>query len=92
MQLSSTKFLYLSAHPLHKVRLQSRTLEKVMHSVLALLGRGKVSLGEAWQMLSPKSSLITSGVRTYIGATAEHLGIGERRAKRGGSFGALWFL
>jgi hypothetical protein len=47
MQLSSTKLLYLSAHPLHKVRLQSGTLEKVMHSVLALLKRGKVSLGEA---------------------------------------------
>jgi hypothetical protein len=46
MQLSSTKFLYLSAHPLLKVRLQRGSLEKVMHSVIALLGRGKVSLGE----------------------------------------------
>jgi hypothetical protein len=36
-----------------------------MQSLLALLGREKVSLGEAWRVLSPKSSLITSGVRTY---------------------------
>jgi hypothetical protein len=36
-----------------------------MQSVLALLGRGKVSLSVAWQVLSPKSSSITSGVRTY---------------------------
>jgi hypothetical protein len=47
MQLSSIEFIYLSEHPLHKVRLQSRNLEKVMQSVLALLGRRKVSLGEA---------------------------------------------
>jgi hypothetical protein len=39
MQLGSIEFLYLSAHPLHKVRLQSRNLEKVMHSVLALQSR-----------------------------------------------------
>jgi hypothetical protein len=36
-----------------------------MQSVLALLGRRKVSLGEAWRVLSPKSSLIKGGVRTY---------------------------
>jgi hypothetical protein len=48
MQLNSTKFLYLGARPLHKVRLQSRNLEKVMHSVLAMLKRGKVNLSEAW--------------------------------------------
>jgi hypothetical protein len=33
--------------------------------VLALLERGKVSPGEAWRVLSPKSSWIMSGVRTY---------------------------
>jgi hypothetical protein len=57
MKLIPTEFLYLSAHPLHKVRLQSGNLEKVMHSMLALLGKGKVSLNEAWRVLSPKSSI-----------------------------------
>jgi hypothetical protein len=37
-----------------------------MQSVLALLERGKVNLSAAWRVLSPKSSLITSGVRTYL--------------------------
>jgi hypothetical protein len=64
MQLSSIEFLYLSAHPLYKVRLQSGNLEKVMQSVLALLRRRKVSLGEAWRVLSPTSSMI-GGIRTY---------------------------
>jgi hypothetical protein len=36
-----------------------------MQSVLAFLKGGRVSLGAAWRVLSPKSSLITSGVRTY---------------------------
>jgi hypothetical protein len=36
-----------------------------MQSVLALLKGGRVSLSVAWRVLSPKSSLITSGVRTY---------------------------
>jgi hypothetical protein len=39
-----------------------------MQSVLALLGRGKVSLDAASRVLSPKSSLITSGVITYTQA------------------------
>jgi hypothetical protein len=33
--------------------------------VLALLKGRRVSLNTAWRALSPKSSLITSGVRTY---------------------------
>jgi hypothetical protein len=37
-----------------------------MHSMLALLKGWRVSLDEAWQVLSPKSSLIKSGVRTYM--------------------------
>jgi hypothetical protein len=37
-----------------------------MQSVLALLKREKVSLDEAWWVLSPKSSLIKGIVRTYI--------------------------
>jgi hypothetical protein len=36
-----------------------------MQSVLASLGRGKVSLSEAWRVVSPKSSLIMIDVRTY---------------------------
>jgi hypothetical protein len=35
MHLGSIEFLYLSVQPLHKIRLQSRNLEKVMQSVLA---------------------------------------------------------
>jgi hypothetical protein len=37
----------------------------VMQSVLALLKGGRVILDVAWRVLSPKCSLITSGVRTY---------------------------
>jgi hypothetical protein len=65
MQLSSIELLYVSAQPLHKVRLQSENLEKVMHSMLALLTGRRVSLGEDSRRLSPKSSLLKSGVRTY---------------------------
>jgi hypothetical protein len=65
MELSYIEFLYLSAHPLHKVRLQSRNIEMVMQSVLAFIGRRKVSLGEAWRVLSPMSSLIKGSIRTY---------------------------
>jgi hypothetical protein len=36
-----------------------------MQLVHALLGWGKVSPGAARWVLSPKSSLITSGIRTY---------------------------
>jgi hypothetical protein len=36
-----------------------------MQSVLSFLEQGKVILGVAWQVLSPKSSLIASGVQTY---------------------------
>jgi hypothetical protein len=36
-----------------------------MQSVLALLKGQSVSLGAAWRVLSPKSFLTTSGVRTY---------------------------
>jgi hypothetical protein len=36
-----------------------------MHSVLALLKGMRVSLGEALHLLSLKSSLLESGVRTY---------------------------
>jgi nitrate/nitrite-specific signal transduction histidine kinase len=65
MQLSSIELLYVSAQPLHKVRLQSENLEKVMHSMLALLTGRRVSLEEDSRRLSPKSSLLKSGVRTY---------------------------
>jgi hypothetical protein len=49
MQLSFIELLYVSAQPLHKSKdLKAEILVKVMQSVLALLGRGKVSLGAAW--------------------------------------------
>jgi hypothetical protein len=65
MQLSSIEPLYVSAQALHKVRLESEHLENVMHSVLALLKGQRASLNEAWRVLSPISSLINSGIRTY---------------------------
>jgi hypothetical protein len=67
MQLSSIELLYLSAWPLHKIKIIKQILRwRIMQLVPALLGRGKVSLSEAWWVLSPKSSLITSGIRTYM--------------------------
>jgi hypothetical protein len=36
-----------------------------MQTALALLKGERVSLGSVWRVLSPKTSLITSGVRTY---------------------------
>jgi hypothetical protein len=67
IQLSVIELLYVSAQPLHKVKIIKRnTRRRIMQSVLALLRRGKVSLVEAWQVLSPKSSLILNGVRTYM--------------------------
>jgi hypothetical protein len=36
-----------------------------MQPVLALLKGRRVSLDVAWRVLSPKSSLVPSGVRTY---------------------------
>jgi hypothetical protein len=66
MQLGSIEFLYLSVYPLHKIRLQSKNLEKVMQSMLALFGGRKVSLDEALLVLSPMSSLIKRSIRTYM--------------------------
>jgi hypothetical protein len=41
-------------------------MRRIMQSVLALLKGRKVSLKEALHLLSPKSSLLESSVRTYI--------------------------
>jgi hypothetical protein len=40
-------------------------MRTIMQSVLALLNRRRVSLGEASPVLSPKRSLLELGVRTY---------------------------
>jgi hypothetical protein len=49
MQLSFIELLYISTQPLHKVKIIKRNpRRRIMQSVLALLGRGKVSPGEAW--------------------------------------------
>ena len=51
--------------------------------VLALLkGRREVSLGEACRMLSPKCSLIKSGVRTYTSWHARVLTRDKSRYER----------
>jgi hypothetical protein len=49
VQLGSIELLYITAQPLHKVKITKRTPRKrIMQSVLALFGKGKDSLGEAW--------------------------------------------
>jgi hypothetical protein len=64
MQLSFIEFLYISAQPLHKVMITKRNpIED--YAIGACLAQRKVSLGAAWRVLSPKSSLNTTGVRTY---------------------------
>jgi hypothetical protein len=65
MQLSFIELLYVSAQPLHKVNItKGNPIEG--YAVLALLGRGKVSLDEAWRVLSSKSSLTKSDIRFYM--------------------------
>jgi hypothetical protein len=50
----------------HKVvHYKAKTYEKDYASVLALLKGRRVSLAEACRVLSPKRSLLKSGVRTY---------------------------
>jgi hypothetical protein len=67
MQLGSIELLYVNAQPLYKGKYyKAKNLEKVMQSVLALLEGRRVSLGEASRRLSPKCSLLKSGVRTYM--------------------------
>jgi hypothetical protein len=64
MQLSFIEFLYISAQALHKVMVTKRNPIEG-YAMLALLKGRRVSLGATWQVLSPKSSLTTSGIRTY---------------------------
>jgi hypothetical protein len=63
MQLGSIELLHINAQAFHNVKI---ILSKIMQSVLALLGRGKVSLDADCPVLSPKSTLITSSIRTYM--------------------------
>jgi hypothetical protein len=50
----------------HKVKhCKAKTYGKDYALVLALLMGRKVSLDEAWRVLSPKRSLLKSDVRTY---------------------------
>jgi hypothetical protein len=51
-----------------------------MQSVLALLKGRRVSLDEAWRVLSPKSSLIMSGVRILYAMTC--MSIHDKRQGR----------
>jgi hypothetical protein len=65
MQLSFIKLLYVSAQPLHKLKITKQNPTEGYAIGACLAGRGKVSLDVAWRVLSPKRSLIMSGVRTY---------------------------
>jgi hypothetical protein len=49
-----------------------------MQSVLTLLRGGRVSLGAAWRVLSPKSSSITSRVRTYYAVTCTSVHVSDK--------------
>jgi hypothetical protein len=40
-------------------------MRRIMQLMLALLKERRISLDEAWQVLSPKRSLLKGGVRTY---------------------------
>jgi hypothetical protein len=71
MQLGSIELLYVNAQPLYKGKYyKAKNLEKAMQSVLALLNGKRVSLGESSRRLSPKCSLLESGVRIYTACHA----------------------
>jgi hypothetical protein len=53
-------------------------MRRIMQSVLAFLKGSKVSLGEASRLWSPKSSLLKSGVRTYMVCHAWVLAISNK--------------
>jgi hypothetical protein len=53
-------------------------MRRIMQSVLALLKERRVSLDEAWRVLSIKCSLLKSSVRSYMALHARVLMISNR--------------
>jgi hypothetical protein len=63
----------------HKVKIiKQNPMRGIMQLVLASLKEMRVSLDEAWLVLSPKHSLLKRGVRTYTVWHEQVLMIGDK--------------